>query len=238
MQRYFTNAELEVDTDIEMNQDDSHHIKNVMRMNVDDTLELVDNQSKLYLGTITNLEPVQVRVTDTIEINSELPVETTLYIPLLKGDKLDWLLQKATEMGASSILLYEAERAVVKLDHKKQEKRLARFEKIVKEASEQSKRLKVPEIRFVGGVGTLPVRDYDAFFIAYEGNASDQSKHLSHVLTEDLKSVACIFGPEGGFSDSEVEMLSEATSVRLGPRILRAETAPLYFLSALSVVYE
>lgn len=239
MQRYFTDVDAELDIIIDMSRDDSHHMKNVMRMNVDDLIELVDKNSQLYLARVETIDsPVQVKVIESVIDYSELPVDTTLYIPLLKGDKLDWLLQKATELGASHIQLYDAERAVVKLDQKKKVKRLERFEKIVKEAAEQSKRLKVPDIKFVGHVKTLATSEYDAFFLAYEDLSGDPSKHLSHALTEDMKTVACIFGPEGGFSENEVDILRDSTSVRLGPRILRAETAPLYFLSALSVVYE
>lgn len=238
MQRYFTNTEVELGNIIEMNKDDAHHMKNVMRMQVDDEIELVDINAQLFLAKVISLDTVQVKVVESSDSSTELPVETTLYIPLLKGDKLDWLLQKVTELGVTRIYLYEAERAVVKLDAKKKAKRHERFVKIVKEAAEQSKRLTVPTIEFVGNVKTLNTTDFDAFFIAYEGLTGDASKQLSHVLTDDLKSVACIFGPEGGFSDNEIEVLRDLTAVRLGPRILRAETAPLYLLSALSVVYE
>lgn len=239
MQRYFTAQEVKVDDFIEMSQDDTHHMKNVMRMAKDDTVELVDSKSQLFVAKIETIgERVHLRVLEARDDKSELPVETTLFIPLLKGDKLDWLLQKATELGAVHINLYEAERAVVKLDPKKKEKKLQRFEKIVKEAAEQSKRLKVPSLQFVGNAKSLTIGDYDRFFIAYEGLSGDASKQLNRILTDDLKRVACIFGPEGGFSDAEVESLHDANAVRLGPRILRAETAPLYFLSALSIKYE
>lgn len=239
MQRYFTEQEVKVDAIIEMHPDDTHHIKNVMRMAPDDTVELVDSHSKLFVAQIDTIDThVHLRVLKELDDKSELPVETTLFIPLLKGDKLDWLLQKATELGVMHINLYEAERAVVKLDQKKKEKKLQRFEKIVKEAAEQSKRLKVPTIQFVGNVKSLTMREYDHFFIANEGLSGDTSKQLSHALIDDLNSVACIFGPEGGFTDAEIEMLKDAHAVRLGPRILRAETAPLYFLSALSIKYE
>lgn len=239
MQRYFTAHEIEVDDLIEMSPDDTHHMKNVMRMTTDDTVELVDNKSQLFVAKIELIDAhVHLKVLEVREDKSELPVETTLFIPLLKGDKLDWLLQKATELGATHINLYEADRAVVKLDQKKKEKKLQRFEKIVKEAAEQSKRLKVPSIQFVGNAKSITIGDHDLFFIAYEGLSGDTSKQLSRVLSDDLKTVGCIFGPEGGFSDAEIESLHDANAVRLGPRILRAETAPLYFLSAISIKYE
>ena len=239
MQRYFTAQDVEIDDLIVMSQEDTHHMKNVMRMATDDTIEIVDNKSQLFVAKIETIdERVRVRVIEVRVDKSELPVETTLFVPLLKGDKLDWLLQKATELGAVHIKLYEADRAVVKLDQKKKEKKLQRFEKIVKEAAEQSKRLKVPSLKFVGNAKSLTIDDYDRFFIAYERLSGDASKQLNRMLTDDLKRIACIFGPEGGFSNAEVESLHDANAVRLGPRILRAETAPLYFLSALSIKYE
>ena len=239
MQRYFTRSRLSLGDEVLMDTDDSHHIRNVMRMGDGDAVELVDSVSALFVAEIVEVdEVVRVRVASLLEGQTELPVRASIIVPLLKGDKLDWLLQKATELGAHAFHLYEAERAVVKLDAGKLEKRIARFEKIVKEAAEQSKRLVVPEIKHVGKVSAVSAHDYGKLMIAYEGAALDESKSLSHVFDDNLNEVGCIFGPEGGFSDSELELLSEATTIRLGPRILRAETAPLYFLSALSFKYE
>lgn len=239
MQRYFTESKLSPGDEVLMNADDSHHIRNVMRMGVDDRIELVDAGSALFVADVVTLDDdVRVRVASQLESQTELPVKTTIIVPLLKGDKLDWLLQKATELGAHAFHLYESERAVVKLDAKKLEKRIVRFEKIVKEAAEQSKRLVVPEIKYVGDVRAVTNYDYGKLMIAYEGAALDESKSLSHVFADNLSEVGCIFGPEGGFSDGELELLSEAATIRLGPRILRAETAPLYFLSALSFKYD
>ncbi len=239
MQRYFTGSRLSLGDAVLMNAEDSHHIRTVMRMGEGDKVEIVDSMSALFVAEIVALdEVVRVRVASKLEGQTELPVKTTIIVPLLKGDKLDWLMQKGTELGAHAFHLYDSERAVVKLDAGKLEKRIARFEKIVKEAAEQSKRLVVPEIKHVGKVNAVSARGYGKLMIAYEGAALDESKDLSHVFDDNLSEVACIFGPEGGFSVRELELLSEATTIRLGPRILRAETAPLYFLSAISFKYD
>lgn len=239
MQRYFVSEELSVEDTVLMTQDDSHHMRTVMRMGEGDAIEIVDSKHALFVAEVIALnDVVHVRVVSNIESQTELPVQATIIVPFLKGDKLDWLLQKATELGAHAIHLYEAERAVVKLDTKKLDKRIDRFEKIVKEAAEQSKRLKIPDIKFVGKLDNLNLHDYGNLMIAYEGASGDESKQLNHALKDDFTKLACIFGPEGGFSSNEVERLSCAATIRLGPRILRAETAPLYFLSAVSVEFE
>lgn len=239
MQRYFSTLKLAVGAEVVMSADDSHHILTVMRMSEGAEIEVVDADASLFIAEITDVsKTVVVTIVQRIELNTELPVETTIIIPLLKGDKLDWLLQKATELGAHDFHIYEAERAVVKLDDKKRKKRTERFVKIVKEAAEQSKRLRIPKIKFVGKLSSLDSGEYGNLMVAYEGAALDESKHLSHALTPGVTKVGCIFGPEGGFSSSELESLNNAMTIRLGPRILRAETAPLYFLSAVSFKYE
>lgn len=239
MQRYFVGLKLAVDNVVEMDAGVTHHIRTVMRMNEGAIVEVVDADSELFIAEVTDVsDVVMVRIVECVSAQTELPVRATIIVPLLKGDKLDWLLQKGTELGAHAFHIYEAERAVVKLDDKKRGKRKERFEKIVKEASEQSKRLRVPEIEFIGKLGALDPDAYGRLMVAYEGAALDTSKHLSRVFDDVFTDVGCIFGPEGGFSEDELKMLGEAATIRLGPRILRAETAPLYFLSALSFKYE
>lgn len=240
MQRYFTNQVLDTGTTYEVAENDIHHMKNVMRFQPDDVFEMVDAHKKLYICTVTDVtDTISYEVTSEQRANTELPVSIKIICPLLKGEKFDWMLQKATELGATAFIIYEADRSIVKLDEKKKRKRLERYQKIVKEASEQSKRLNIPDIYFAGKLDDVNVQNDSAVFFAFEGLAGHASKSLKyHTGFKDLSQVSFIFGPEGGFSEREIKISENFTSVSLGTRILRAETAPLYFLSAVSLMVD
>src|SRR5699024_1986131 len=168
----------------------------------------------------------------------ESPVKVTIAQGIPKGDKLDLVLQKGTELGASSFIPVQTDRSVVVWDQKKAEKKRARHEKIVKEAGEQSHRNHIPVIHPVVDTDELinMSNDYDVLLFAYEEEAKT-AEHRS--FAENVKQLqpgqhvlVCI-GPEGGFSAEEADslMTSGFIPVRLGPRILRAETAALYVLA-------
>ena len=168
-----------------------------------------------------------------------MPVRVTIVCPMLKGEKFEWMLQKSTELGASEFIIYEADRSIVKLDDKKKEKRLIRYRKVIKEASEQSKRTVIPEINFDSKLKQVDFSGFDHTIIAYEGNAGNESLSLNRLERfKDGDSLAFIFGPEGGLTVNETGFNGSLQHVRLGPRILRAESAPLYFLSSMSYIYE
>ncbi|GAB3071158.1 RsmE family RNA methyltransferase [Salinicoccus sesuvii] len=241
MQRYFIDQVLSSGQFFKITADDAHHMKNVMRFRPADTFHVVDRQKSTYLCEVTEVDgDINCRVLSTVEESPELPVEVSIYCPLLKGEKFDWMIQKSTELGAHEFMIYEADRSIVKLDDKKQKKRLERFSKIVKEASEQSRRQMIPNIRFVPAVKSLDFNTHDRLLFAFEGNALNPATSLQNALSDLAPGsrIAFIFGPEGGFSDAETELLLKHHSVRLGPRILRAETAPLYALSAISHSFE
>jgi 16S rRNA (uracil1498-N3)-methyltransferase len=142
---------------------------------------------------------------------------------------------------------FAAERSIVKWDEKKGRKNQERLQKIAQEAAEQSHRTHIPDIKmpisFKQLLAVLP--EYDAVFIADEEDAKGEKRtrfadRLKKVYDSESKSILCIFGPEGGISRKEAEMLAAAGAqiMSLGPRILRAETAPLYALSAISYEFE
>ncbi|MCG1008912.1 16S rRNA (uracil(1498)-N(3))-methyltransferase [Salinicoccus sp. ID82-1] len=241
MQRYFIDEALEVDQHFSITSDDAHHMKNVMRFRPEDTFHAVDQKQCTYLCEIAEVShDIDCRVISAVDESPELPVKVTLYCPLLKGEKFDWMIQKATELGAHEFLIYEADRSIVRLDDKKRKKRLERFGKIVKEASEQSRRQVIPNIDFVPAVDRLDFEEYDRLLFAFEGNALNPATNIQSAISDIAHGsrIAFIFGPEGGFSEAETKQLSKHHSIRLGPRILRAETAPLYALSAISNSFE
>ena len=153
---------------------------------------------------------------------------------LVKGEKMDLVLQKATELGVSEIVLLETERTIAKI---KDESKLGRFRKILKEAAEQSKRTRIPTLNKVLTINKLNEIKADVKLIAYKGEqGSSKSFNDELKALKPGKSVAIMIGPEGGFSEKEVQEANKLgfTSVGLGKRILRAETASFYALSVIS----
>lgn len=236
MQRYFIDEVLQINetyTDLNI---DTHHIFNVMRMSVGDKIEIVDKEKYVFIALIENKAPFTLKIIEQLK-TSQSNVEVTVFTPFLKGDKLDFMLQKCTELGASRFIFYNGQRSIVKLDDKKKEKRKTRYEKIVKEASEQSKRIEIPPIIFENNLKQIDFKLYDAVYIAYENLSGNVSKKFIDQLHIDNQKIAIIFGPEGGLTEDEVNSHKEFTTVQLGSRILRAETAPLYMLSIIDSFY-
>ena len=187
-----------------------------------------------------NDQSIEIKLEEKQQINTELPQNITICSGLIKADKYEWMIQKATEMGANEFIAVAMERSVVKLNVSKVEKKLSRWQKIIKEAAEQSYRLTIPNIKFKSNLKEIygMISQYDYVLIAYEeqakhGELSQFKQTIKQFKTQDR--VLIIFGPEGGLSDSEIALFGDvSTIVGLGPRILRAETAPLYALSAVS----
>lgn len=238
MQRYFIQKTVSLNESFVMDTEHIHHIKNVMRAKIDDEFNIVDNTGSAYLVQLTEVEPVTCKVIEKIESEVELPVNITLYSPLLKGDKMDVVIQKSTELGAYEFVLYKAERSVVKLDDKKEGSRLTRYKKIAREAAEQSRRTKIPSISFADSLKTIDFTKYDLVLFAYEDN-NLTGRSIKDILSiSAAQTIAVVFGPEGGFSAKEAEIFKQYENVALGRRILRAETAPLYALSVIGSYYE
>ncbi|MCQ2088283.1 MAG: 16S rRNA (uracil(1498)-N(3))-methyltransferase [Bacilli bacterium] len=230
MQRYFA---IVSDNKVLLSNDDQHHLLNVLRAKIGEKIEVV-SEGSLFLAEITKISPLVISVVNKLEDNSELKAKVTLYYCLSKGDKNDFVVQKATELGASKIVLVSSKRCVVKYDNKDVDKKIARFNKIAKEAAEQCHRIIVPEIigpvtvDQIGKIATEEVR-----FVAYEEEAK---KSPSFSLEGNETSVAVFIGPEGGIDENEVKKLNEFSfkNVSLGNRILRTETAAVYALSVIA----
>ncbi|MFD2778076.1 16S rRNA (uracil(1498)-N(3))-methyltransferase [Ornithinibacillus salinisoli] len=243
MQRYFLPAEDWKDQYVIIRGDDAHHITRVMRNRIDDQLICNHPDSESAICRITEIENgiVIAKIEKWLDEDVELPVDVTIAQGLPKGDKLDLVIQKGTELGARSFIPFKADRSVVKWDKKKEEKKLDRYRKIVKEASEQSHRTEIPLIHPSMNLVELikESANYQVKIFAYEEEAKGTDYlSFSKVVKQFHESdrvLVCI-GPEGGFSLDEVETLKENDfiPVRLGPRILRTETAPLYVLASIS----
>jgi len=242
MQRYFASYSTENNCFF-ITGEDCHHISKVMRMKEKDEIICVSENQKTALCSIAEISTDQViaSVIQWREESVELPVSVTIVSGLPKGDKIEWIIQKGTELGASKFIPFTADRSVVKWDGKKADKKINRWQKIAKEAAEQSHRTMIPEVMQPVNLQSLLnyAEGYDVKLVAYEEEARlGEDKVLVSSLKELEKggSLLVVFGPEGGLSTGEVEKL-KACGFRLcglGPRILRTETAPLYLLSAVS----
>lgn len=245
MQRYFVD-EVDDSSPIRISGEDAKHITKVMRMQVGDEL-IVVHSNVADICKITLFDELDVLVEKTGEQipSPELPIHVTIACGLPKGDKLDLIVQKSTELGVFQITPFEAARSIVKWDHKKGEKKQQRLQKIAKEAAEQSHRTVIPTVETPVTFKQLlaSTSSYDAIFIADEEDAKLEErttlKEKIKGLT-GLKNVLVVFGPEGGIDRKESSALLEAgaKTISLGPRILRTETAPLYFLAAISYEFE
>ncbi|GGD04400.1 16S rRNA (uracil(1498)-N(3))-methyltransferase [Pontibacillus salipaludis] len=247
MQRYFVPSSGWNDSQVVITGEDVHHIGKVMRMKPEHHILCCTPEGDLAECEITDIttETVTCQIVEWLEEEKELPASVTIAQGLPKGDKMEHVIQKGTELGASQFIPFEAERSIVKWDQKKSQKKITRYQKIAKEASEQSHRTMIPSVSELHSLGDLIALqpNYDWVVFAYEDEAKSQSyRSLKEVLTQFQQGqrILVIIGPEGGFSEQEVQTLKEAgaLAVRLGPRILRTETAATYFLSALSYQLE
>ncbi|ETI66121.1 16S rRNA (uracil(1498)-N(3))-methyltransferase [Neobacillus vireti] len=246
MQRYFVKHRVN-DERFFIDEEDRHHIVKVMRMQVGDQIICVDQEGKQAICRLAEItdESVVADVVQWKEEISELPISITIASGLPKGDKLEWIIQKGTELGAHQFLPFSAARSVVKWDEKKATKKIERWQKIAKEAAEQSHRAFMPEIvspmSFKALMGKS--KDFDYKLAAFEDESRKGEMHLFSSTLKQMKngeSLLMVFGPEGGLADEEVKQLKDHGFglCGLGPRILRTETAPLYALSAISYHFE
>ena len=219
MQRYFAkNIE---ENKITLSNSDMHHIKNVMRMKENDKVEVVYDK-KTYL---CNLD---------INEDKELPKEIIAIIGLVKEQKMDLVLQKLTELGVSKIIPVNMERSIVKLDTKKEDKKLIRWNTICKEASEQSKRNTIPIVTNVINFKDIINIEADLKLCC---SVSEKDNIISNYLSNNnYNSVSFVIGPEGGLTLKEENCLKENNYnlVSLGSLVFRMETACIYMASILN----
>ena len=219
---------------------DAHHLKNVLRMKIGEFVIVCYADGSEYKAMITQLsDSVILSIQEKIESDTELPVNVTLYQAYPKGDKFDLITQKCTELGIFRIVPVISERCIVRLDDSSAEKKIHRLEKIAEGAAKQSGRIRIPEI-------TMPVsfdealadiKSADKGFICYEGGGTKPLPELLSGLSSG--SVSFFIGPEGGLSLREAELAANADIplAGLGRRILRTETAPIFVMSAISLLF-
>jgi len=246
LQRYFIKEDQIRDDQITIVGPDVHHMVNVMRFGVGDQMILCTDQKKSYVVEILSLAKTEVQVKVVAEKSEfvELPVSVSIAQGIIKSDKMDWVVQKGTECGASGFVPVRMKRSVAKVDPKKASSKACRWQKIALEAARQSHRQMVPIVADVASFSQLLTmqQQYDVCLFAYEAFDAKDKQRLATTLrdVEDGARVLILIGPEGGIDETEVHALTDAgfLPIGLGPRILRTETAPIYVLSAISYVLE
>ncbi len=222
---------------------DYNHIVNVLRMKVNDRF-LASCEGKSDLCKIISIDSESV-IVDIIEENycsNELPVELYLFQGLPKNDKMELIIQKTVELGISKIYPVEMKNCVVKLDEKKKQSKVSRWQTIAESAAKQSKRNLIPSVCEVVTFDDMLkiAKELDLFIVPYENQSGMSSlKNILGNLRSGMK-VGVLIGPEGGFAQKEIEKINfdNAKLVSLGKRILRTETAAIVSVSALMLDIE
>ena len=221
-----------------LSNNDSYHIKTVMRMNKNDLIEIVYNE-ELYICCIEEFDPVVVNIKEKLNDNNELSIKVTICQSLVKESKMDYILQKGTELGAYSFIPLKVKNSIIKINDKDFIKKQDRWQKIVKEASEQSKRNIIPKVEKILDIKEISKLNYDLKLIC---TVNEVSTTLKYVLQNRKKcaTMIIVIGPEGGFTSEEERFLIEHgfLSVSLGKLVLRTETASLCALSMINYEYE
>jgi len=232
MQRYFVSLNNE---NFIFKEDDIFHITRVMRMKIGDFIEVV-SEGKVYLVKIISLSPFAVKKEKILEENHENTCFYRLFLCLLKGEKNDLVIQKVIELGAKDIVLVNSSRSISRIDDNKKESKLIRYNKIVKEALEQSKRSYEAKVSDIISFDEIFNYYGDINLIPYECSSKNSEDLIVFLTNLDNKTINVIVGPEGGFSKNEVGLAirNGYNEVSLGKRILRSETAAIFISSLIS----
>lgn len=236
--RFFLPADQIAGVQVRVVGDDLNHLARVLRLGAGDWITVLDGLGGVLSVQLTEVTRHEARgqVARREEATGELPVALSLVQAVIKGERFEWLIQKATELGVARLVPILTERTVVRIDAERGRGKLERWQAIAKQAAEQSERGRQPEI-----LAPLPLHDWLARRDAAPMLACLE-RHDAPLLAQALAALpvggalSLVVGPEGGFAPAEKErLLAEgATAVSLGGRILRAETAGLAALAVAS----
>lgn len=241
--KYFVDEKNIKDDKIYINNDEAKHIIKVMRKKEGDTININN-----YLVRITKIDRVNNVIESLIidnqkEIKDKLKytVKISIYQAIPKSDKMEYIIQKATEIGAEEIIPFESKNTIVKIDKNKEANKLERWNKIAKEASKQSGRNNILLVKGVYNINKIcdEIKQYDIVFFAYENSENKLKDIISDYKDKNISNIAFIIGAEGGFKTEEAELLIESGSIdiSLGKNILRTETATINLLSILNYTF-
>lgn len=232
MYNFFVESEAKKDGRYFISGSDFNHIKNVLRMNVGDTLLVsCDNSSDLCKITDIESNTVIVEIVEKNYKNTNLPIEIHLFQGLPKSDKLELIIQKSVELGVASVTPVSMKRSIVKIDDKKTKTKNQRWQAIAEAAAKQSKRNSVPKVCDILSYREMlkTAENLDLLLVPYEcADGMNATKQALKEIKSGM-SVGIIIGPEGGFDQKEIEaaIQSGGKIISLGSRILRTETAAI-----------
>lgn len=245
MPRFFVKNEQIKGTTIEILGEDVKHIKNVLRKQIGDNIEICDQDTeKSYICKIEKIENESILTSIVEELQSyDDKIKVDIYQGLPKADKMELIIQKSVELGVNAIIPVAMKRCVVKIDSKDESKKITRWQKIAESAAKQSGRNTIPAIKNIVNVEKIIqlIKEYDCVIVAYENEKNNTIKRELLEIKENIHDkvkIAVVIGPEGGLEEKDVEMLKQNGTkiVTLGNRILRTETVALNVLSV--IMYE
>jgi len=239
MHRFYHSNPLDLNQIIILDEFSSHHALRVMRVKVDDFLILFNGDGFEYRGRVSdiNKKTINIEILSKEKNNNESPININLFQSISSNEKMDMVIQKATELGVSSIQPIFTSRSTVKLSLDRIKKRLIHWRQVSISACEQSGRSKIPTIK--------PPIGFDRFAEGITANSlnlllhPDNSGESSNLPNKYSGDINIFIGPEGGFSQDEVLLLKKQNciNIQLGSRILRTETAPLAIIAILQYKY-
>ena len=223
---------------------DVNHIRNVLRMNPGEEVNVTDGSGeKVYRCAIASIgeDKVELNIMWAQEKGMELPSKIYLFQGLPKSDKMELIIQKAVELGVYEIIPMATARAVVKLDQKKAAAKVKRWQAISESAAKQSKRSRIPEVHAV--MNFKDAVEYaklqDMILVPYENERGMEATREALKKVKPGQSISVFIGPEGGFSEEEIDALrQDAEVLSLGKRILRTDTAAICAMSMLMLELE
>ncbi len=235
--RIYTSANLTVGTDINLDEGAARHLTSVLRMTAGQAITLFNGQGGEYSAQLTQAKKgrASASISAFIDSDRESPLSLHLAIGISRGERMDWIVQKATELGISAITPLFTSRCEVKLSGERLEKRLKHWQQVAISACEQSQRNIIPVIN--------PAINLYQWLQSCESNLKLVLHHRTQQrlaeMTNSNNQIALLVGPEGGLSDTEIEQALEASyqALAIGPRVLRTETAPLAAISIIQSLW-
>ena len=243
MPKFFVKNSQINDDIISITEKDVNHIANVLRLKIDDEIQICNVETGNNYNTKIielNKEFVKCNILEVVTSKAETDVYINILQGLPKAEKMELIIQKCTELGVKEITPIEMERCIVKLDSKTASKKQERWQKIAEVAAKQSGRDMIPRINNVVNIKNICniLKDYDIVLVPYENEKNTTLKEILRGLPKENLKVGIIIGPEGGFEENEIKILEQKDCkiVTLGNRILRTETVAMAMTSV--ILYE
>ena len=239
---FIHNLNITVNENIELNNETSHYISRVLRLSIGDKIHVFNGQNEQeYISQIISISKknVCINIIDSMIVKNESPINISIIQALSKGDKIDLVIQKITELGAKKFIPIITDHCDYKISMDRIEKKAQHWRKIAISATEQSGRIKLLKIEPVSDLSKCLQNKKNNYFILHP-HSTNKLKDMINIIEEsNKKDVSIIVGPEGGFSSSEIALCnkSNCSDIGLGPRILRTETAPIVITSILQSIY-